>query len=557
MILTIMAINPIQQRDEIIKRMEKEQYQILVIGGGITGAGIARDAALRGLKVALVEKADFARGTSSRSSKLIHGGLRYLEHLQFRLVSEALRERKVQWKVAPHLVHPLQFVIPIFKGYKPNKLEIRAGLWLYDILALTTNYKRHSFISAEDALKKVPTLKKDILEGAGIYYDFQMNDARLCLENVLSAAEYGADVLNYAEVIGFKNNNNKPTAAVVHDVITGKSFEITAEVFINATGPWIDQLCQLQNPNSRSKVVWAKGVHIIAPKLPGEDVATVMPTKDKRIIFTIPWFGYTLIGTTDTPYEGDLDNPKVTEDDVNYLLEHVNYFHENANLTKDDILATFAGVRPLILKDSRRKTADVRTADLSREDKIYVEADGHFISIGGGKYTTYRKMAQRITDKVIKIHKFKADRCRTHKIPLPGGKVDNWESFMKEEIQKLSIHWNIPEKVAKNLIHTYGTRIETIIEYLKEQPELNEPLSPDSIVIKAEVLHSFKFEMAVTLEDFLRRRTLLWSVPGRGLNELPSIKELLVKYVGWTEEQFEAEASAYEQVIKPLWTKKE
>ncbi len=552
-----MDIAPLQQRSEIIHRMEKEQHDVLVIGGGITGAGIARDAALRGLKVALVEKADFARGTSSRSSKLIHGGLRYLEHLQFRLVSEALRERKTQWRVAPHLVRPLQFVIPIFKGFKPNKFQIRAGLWLYDILAFTTNYKRHSFINAEKTIKKVPTLKKDLLKGAGIYYDFQMNDARLCLENILSAVEHGASVLNYAMVVDFKNENGRPIVAVVRDVLTGRTFNVAARVFINATGPWIDQLCMLQNPKAKQKVLWAKGVHIIVPKLPGEDVATVMPTRDKRVMFTIPWFGHTLIWTTDTPYDGDLDNPVVTEDDINYLLEHVNFFHEGANISKDDILASFAGVRPLILKDSSKDASEVRTADLSREDKIYVEADGHFISIGGGKYTTYRKMAQRIVDKVVKIHKFKVGKCKTRDVPLPGGKISDWESFLQDETQKLVIHWNLPERIARNLIHTYGARIESLLEFLREDPELNEPLSPDSIVIKAEVLHAFKFEMAITLEDFLRRRTILWSLPGQGVNELESMKELLISHVGWTEDQFHQEAEAYKRTIRPLWVKAE
>lgn len=550
-----MDINPVQQRKEIIKRMEKEHYQVLVIGGGITGAGIARDAALRGIKVALVEKNDFAQGTSSRSSKLIHGGLRYLEHLQFRLVSEALRERKVQWKVAPHLVQPLQFVIPIFKGFKPSKLEIRAGLWLYDILALFSNYKRHSFINAKETIKKVPTIRKDILKGAGLYYDFQMDDARLCLENILSAAESGADVLNHAMVIDFKNDNGKPVAAKIRDMVTGNTFEVSADVFINATGPWIDQLCKLQDPNAKSKVVWAKGVHVIVPRLPGEEVATVMPTRDKRVMFTIPWHGYTLIGTTDTPFEGDLDEPRVTEDDIDYLLEHVNYFHEGANITKNDIIATFAGVRPLILKDSKKSGTETRTADLSREDKIYVEASGHFISIGGGKYTTYRKMAQRVVDKVVKIHKLKVGKCKTHEVPLPGGNVNNWESFEGEEVQKLMVHWNIPKTIAQSLVRTYGARIHTIIEYLKELPELNEPLSPRSIVIKAQVLHAFRFEMAVTLSDFIRRRTLLWSMPGQGINELPTIKELLIKHVGWTEEQFDAEADAYKRMVTPLWSK--
>ncbi len=551
--MSLLTINTIQQRNETIKTMEKEHYQILVIGGGITGAGIVRDAALRGLKVALVEKSDFAQGTSSRSSKLIHGGLRYLEHLQFRLVSEALRERKIQWQVAPHLVEPLPFLIPIFHGFKPRKSEIRAGLWLYDLLAFFRNYKRHTFINANETLKKSPTLRDDKLKGAGLYYDFQMNDARLCLENILAAKDLGADVLNYAMVTGFVNDNGKPVAAIVRDMITEKEFKISADVFVNATGPWIDHLCKLQDPNTEKKVVWAKGVHIFVPKLPGENVATVLPTKDKRVMFTIPWHGFTLIGTTDTTYEGDLDDPRVTEDDVDYLLEHVNYFHEKANITKDEIFASFAGVRPLILKESRKEGPE-RTADLSREDKIYVEAKGYLITIGGGKYTTYRKMAQRVVDKVIKLHKFKADKCRTHKVPLPGGDVGNWESFVREETQKLSIHWNIPKDIALNLIRTYGARTEMIVEYLRELPDLTQPLSPQSKTIRAEVLHAFRNEMAVTLSDFLRRRTLLWSFPGQGINELQSIKDLLIEHGGWTEKQFNDEAETYKKSILPLWT---
>lgn len=379
-----------------IEKIATREYELLVIGGGINGAGIANIAARHGIKVLLLEKGDFASGTSSKSTKLIHGGLRYLENLEFGLVRESLKERYIQLKAAPHLVKPLRFIIPVYKKDKRPLWLMHLGVSLYDRLAGKYVIKPHSKLSAQDVLREEPLLKKEGLLGGVAYFDAQMDDTRLCLENVLCAQESGADAENYVEVVSFIKEKGRAVAVEARDKLTGAIIRVKAKKIICAVGPWANILLKMDDPQAKDMIRVTKGVHIVYSKQLSHNALLIPSDRDGRVFFIIPWEGHSLIGTTDTDYAGSPDEVKPDNGDINYLLEGAKRVFPQEEFTKENIVNAFAGLRPLL----QRKGSP---SNISRRHLIFKTRSG-IIFVIGGKYTTYRKIAYDCLNRFMKIN---------------------------------------------------------------------------------------------------------------------------------------------------------
>ncbi|HEY6040073.1 MAG TPA: glycerol-3-phosphate dehydrogenase/oxidase, partial [Kofleriaceae bacterium] len=393
-------------------------YDLVVIGGGITGAGIARDAALRGMKVGLFEKSDFASGTSSKSSKLIHGGLRYLEHGEIRLVFESVSERSVQMKVAPHLVRPLPFLIPIYKGVRPGFEIMNVGLWIYDSLALFRVPRVHkAFRGTAAALELEPQLRPAGLRGAFEYYDCATDDARLVLENALDAIALGAECHTYTEVVRFERNaERRITGVAVRDRLTGKEWSVQARAVVLAAGAWTDEMIQrFELPITRPLLRRTKGVHIVLPRerLPLARAITLISPVDGRVMFALPWRERSVLGTTDTDYDGTADDVAANADDVKYLCDSGNGYFPGANLAPSDVIATWAGLRPLIAPPPKTEEG-VDESAVSREHEVFTRHDG-LVIIAGGKLTTYRRMAREAVGRTLDLLRDLGDEPVNHK----------------------------------------------------------------------------------------------------------------------------------------------
>lgn len=489
-------------------------FDLIVIGGGITGAGIARDASLRGLKVALFEKNDFAWGTSSRSSKLAHGGFRYLEQYEFGLVMESLRERLTLMRIAPHNVHPLPFYIPVFKGEKPPAYLFRLGLIAYEYFSLGKRVGGHKWYSPKKAFKMFPTIRQEGLKGVGRYFDCNMNDARLCLENILATNELGSICLNYCSVTNFLKENGKITGVKVTDQETGNEFEVKAKIVVNASGPWSDLTKSLDDSSSKKRLANAKGVHIIIPRIFEENKAIGIPLKDGRVVFVLPFKDkYTMIGTTDTFYEGDLENVVCDRDEAQYLIDVYNGFFPGQKVQFSDIRSTYAGVRPLVFDEKHGASS----SDVSREHKIFHDQSG-LITIVGGKFTTYRRMGKRITDLIVKELKKEKNlpsnvqKCLTDKIPLPGGRIPdkkNWQNYEDVTSEELVNNYTIDMRTAIHLLRSYGTNTEHVLNIAKENELYYDKLLPDEPYIYAEVVYAIHNEYCLHMVDFFWLRTFL------------------------------------------------
>lgn len=391
--------------------LQKTTFDLLIIGGGINGAGIARDASSRGLKVALVEKNDFASGTSSKTTKLIHGGIRYLEQFNFKLVFESCQERYLLLRLVPHLVKPLKFIIPIYKDSPRGMFKINIGTMLYDFLAGKRCIRRRQILTAQEILEKEPSLSSNGLKGGVLYYDAQMDDVKLCLANILSAQKNGAITFNYLEATGFIEEEGKLNKVEVKDSSTSERFIIIAKAVVNSTGPWVDKVCKLDNPGAKEMLRPTKGVHLVYPKILNEHAVLLSHRGDKRVFFVIPWQGASLIGTTDTDYAGSLDNIEITEEDIDYLIGETKKTFSNLDIKKEKIISTFAGLRPLIYQGNKKSWTT------SREHLIWQSQSG-LISVAGGKYTTYRKLSEEVVDFVFKYLKLKKESCTTGRTPL-------------------------------------------------------------------------------------------------------------------------------------------
>lgn len=520
-----------------LERFQREVFDVLIIGGGITGAGLALDAAARGLKTALVEKRDFAAGTSSRSTKLIHGGLRYLEQFDVALVREALLERSVLARIAPHQTEAFPFVIPIYADRRRNydhPLMMRAGLFLYDLLAGRQNFAKHRRLSREEALNLAPQLDPKGLKGAFLYYDALTNDSRLVIEIIKAAHQHGAAIANYSNVEHYlRDAEGKITGARVVDELSGERIELRARVTINATGVWMEEMIRLDGntvEGLKKKLRPAKGIHLtIAANRLRVDAAWLIPSlTGHRFYFVVPWEGRVNIGTTDTDYSGGKDFPQAEPDEIAEILNAINSYFPEANLDPSDVISAWAGLRPLISDANAKDTTKV-----SRKEEMIETADG-LISIGGGKLTTYRAMAEHGIDLALKRLGKSADNRTTKDIPISGGEMSRVE--LDQTAKQLASHYNLPMDVTRHLAFSYGSNFDALVRLMLDDERLREPLVTGLPHVKAELVYAARHEMAVSLTDALTRRTRLAMLAGAASLEIaPVAAELMATELGWDE----------------------
>jgi glycerol-3-phosphate dehydrogenase len=534
-------------RTAALQRLGDEAFDLLVIGGGITGAGVALDAASRGLKTALVEKEDFGAGTSSESSKLVHGGLRYLQQYEIGLVFQSLAERQILLANAPHLVEEQKFVIPLFgKGGAVDRARASTyslGLWMYDLMGGFRIGHLHGRISADEVHAHLPTLRTDRLVAGFLYYDAHADDARLTLEIVRTAASYGAVAVNHAPVTALvKDAPGRVQGATVAPADSSRGpIAVQAEVVVSATGVWTDRIGELDGTATRVTRP-AKGIHIAVPntKLPC-DAAVVLPSpRDRRTVFVIPWADKTYVGTTDTDYRGDLDDPGVSREDVDYLLEAVNAAVSEP-LTVEDVTGTWSGLRPLLAPSpGRRRAPSERTADLSRRHRVMVSSSG-LVTITGGKLTTYRKMAADTVRIVFRRLDRPRVRCRTKHLPLVG--ADNNAEL---RTPGAAARHGLDEERFEHLRSRYGNELGAVLALAAERPELGQPLASDLPFLGAEAVYAVRHEMATTIEDVLSRRmrVLFFDARAAAAAARP-VAELIAPELGWDERRTEDEVTRF------------
>ena len=543
------------------------QFDVIVIGAGINGAGIARDAAMRGLKVLLLDKGDIGGGTSSWSTRLIHGGLRYLEHGEFRLVRESLRERSCLLNICPHLVRPLPLLMPVYEKARRGWWTIRAGMIAYDALSLTKSLPNkslpgHRMLSLAETLQQVPALNPDGLRGAAVYFDAQVEFAeRLVLENVLSAVAHSATVLTYARVeklivengaargVEFTREGRCSDPTVMDDSEAARHAAY-AGIVINAAGPWVDQVLTESNANSPRLIGGTKGSHLIVAPFPGAPATAIYveAETDGRPFFIIPWNSKYLIGTTDIRYEGDLDDVQITGDEVDYLLRETNRVFPIARLTREQILYTYSGVRPLPF------TGDKHAQGITRQHFIRAHPTlrGLF-SIVGGKLTTYRSLAEQTVDLVQKRLPSHSDggslarsfECATNRDPLPGAATADFDTFCAD----FKKHSFLPEATNDRLLRIYGTRVSLLLNLIAEDASLAKVFDPETGALSAEVVFAFGHELATTLADCLLRRTMVGLNSSRGLSAVEATGAIARKYLGWSERCVEQEIIAYRDEV--------
>ena len=522
-------------RADALRRLTSEDFDVLVVGGGITGVGVALDATTRGLRTALIDKGDLASGTSSKSSKLVHGGIRYLQQKEVRLVYEALAERQVLRKTAPHLVHVLPFLLPVFTkdGLLPRKLARLLGtmMWMYDVTGGARIGKLHKRISTDEAIAYMPTLPRERLAGSYVYYDAQTDDARLTLAIARTAADHGATIANYATLTGLRKEGGRISGARIE--ADGNEFDVRARCVVNATGVWADDVRALDEGANPSSIRPAKGIHITVPwNLVRNKIAAVVPVpKDRRSVFVVPWgdqgngeFTFTYIGTTDTDYDGPLDEPQCTPEDIEYLLRAINA-SSTSTITEADVLGTWAGLRPLV-KDAGSE----RTADLSRRHSVTRSAGG-VVTVTGGKLTTYRRMSADAVDDVVELLG-RGGKSRTKHLSLHGASG-----------------WNAPDLPA-HLTSRFGGDARRVLALVREDPALGEPAIPGLDYWKAEVVYAARDEMAITLDDVLSRRTRARLLArDASLDAAPEIAALMAAELGWDADEQQRQVAHYRALV--------
>lgn len=530
-------------RKSILERMAREEFDLLVIGGGITGAGLARDAALRGLRVALAEKEDFGYGTSSRSSKLVHGGIRYLAQGDLAMVRESARERKALRKIAPHLVHPLPFVFPVYHG--DSLAFYRTGFFLFDRLAGSTPADRHQVLTPTQVRTWAPGLR-DPLTGGFLYGEYLTDDSRFTMENALSAAAHGAAVANHLRVTALRQREGQVVGAEVEDVLTGDRFAISAHVVVNATGPWAEQTllgCGMDTPKP---LLLSKGIHLLFPasRLPLGG-AVVLKSPGGAEGFAIRRWDYVYVGTTDVVHPGEIDRPVADEEAVVHLLTMAQECFPEAGLTADDIITTWAGVRPLIAQPGKGPR------ETSRHDEIWQIKPG-LLTVAGGKLTTYRAMANRIMEQVARaLGRPLGDGRRTAEVPLPNAPEDGNDEGYRCRAFGLLADRQVDDRTAERLAWLYGTAVDRLLRYGEEDPEWLLPLAPGTPALRGEVRLAVEQEMAQTLEDFMdRRAALLMFSDDQGQAAAPEAAQIMGDLLGWSDERRAAELANYRTIVR-------
>ncbi|MDK4060364.1 glycerol-3-phosphate dehydrogenase/oxidase [Staphylococcus pseudintermedius] len=493
------------KRDTVKKRMQNEAYDLIVVGGGITGAGIALDATARGMKVALVEMQDFAQGTSSRSTKLVHGGLRYLKQLQVGVVAETGKERAIVYENGPHVTTPEWMLLPMHKGGTFGKFSTSIGLAMYDRLAGVKKSERKKMLSKKETSAKEPLVKQDGLKGGGYYVEYRTDDARLTIEVMKKAAEQGADIMNYAKVTNFLyDNKEKVNGVAVVDRLGNETFEIKGKKVVNATGPWVDEVRSADYSKNNKQLRLTKGVHVVIDqsKFPLRQAVYFDTEKDGRMIFAIPRKGKAYVGTTDTFYNNDKSKPLVNQEDRDYLVDAINYMFPTVHITDADIESTWAGVRPLIFEEGKDPS------EISRKDEIW-EGKSGLLTIAGGKLTGYRHMALEIVDLVEKRlkqeYKLKFKEVDTKHIPISGGDVGgsaNFEQFIEDKVAAAKA-MNLDTDLARRLATKYGSNVDDLFAIAQAAQHQNTGLPLELYV---ELVYGVQNELVVKPTDFLVRR---------------------------------------------------
>lgn len=534
------------QRSSYLEEMSSKELDLLVIGGGITGAGIALDAQVRGINTGLIEMQDFGSGTSSRSTKLVHGGLRYLKQLEIKLVAEVGKERAIVYENAPHVTTPELMLLPIIEGGTYGKFSTSIGLKIYDFLAGVKNTERRFMLNRQQTFEREPLLRKDKLRGSGVYVEYKTDDARLTLETIKEAVARGVLAVNYAKADEFIYENKKLIGVRVIDQISGKSVEVRAKKIVNATGPWVDTMRDKDNSKKGKYLHLTKGVHLVfdQSRFPLKQAIYFDTENDGRMMFAIPRGNKTYVGTTDTYYNGDIANPRMTIKDRDYIIAAVNYMFPDVKLTIKDIESSWAGLRPLIHEEGKS------ASEISRKDEIFF-SDSGLISIAGGKLTGYRKMAEKIVNIVCKdlgINK----SCTTINIKLSGGNIGGSKNLMNFLDKKINegVELGLTTEEARKLANLYGSNINRVYEIIQlmrndaEQHQL--PLS-----LFASLVYGIEEEMVVTPMDFFNRRTgaiffnidlvLQWKDP---------VLEYMRKRFNWSEEDFKLHKNKTEEEIE-------
>jgi glycerol-3-phosphate dehydrogenase len=549
-------------RDRHLARATGLHFDLLVVGGGITGAGVARDAARRGLRVLLVDQGDLAQGTSSRSSKLVHGGLRYLEHGQIGLVFESVSERRILMEIAPHLVRPLPFLFPVYRQQGRSPLVLGAGMWLYDGLSLFRSPQLHRRLSRADILNEEPTLAREGLRSAELYYDCGTDDGRLTLETALDAVEWGATLLTWCRWEAFLHHpSGRIVGARLRDRLTDQLLEVSISAAVNATGPWTDMTLALCAPRPTRLLRPTKGVHIVVDRerLPVRYATVMVHPKDRRVLFAIPWGERTYLGTTDTDWNGDPDLVAADRDDVGYLLEAAEAFFPERKLREDDVLATWAGLRPLLSQEG------IAESSVSREHRVLVDLDG-LVTVAGGKLTTYRRMAAEVVERVLDVLRLSGhdpgplEAPMTDREALPG--AVGWPEGEVPAIGASSLEATILGRLAASvqdrsrgrlgpdtarlLVETLGMRARDLADACARDPLLAEPLLPGRPECLGQVLWAVEREEAQRLQDVLiRRLNLFFKDEEQGLGCADAVSRAMARSLDWSEARRLAEVEDY------------
>lgn len=546
-----MANHSSHKRAQTIQALQQKELDLLVIGGGITGAGISLDATKRGMNTGLIEMQDFGAGTSSRSTKLVHGGLRYLKQFEVGLVAEVGKERAIVYENGPHVTTPEWMMLPFYKGGTFGPLSTNIGLRVYDFLAGVKRQERRKMFKPKTALEKEPLLQPEGLKGAGYYVEYKTDDARLTIEVLKKSVELGTNALNYVKATDFLYDENGHICGVVaKDQVSKQTFEIRAKQVINATGPWVDEIRDKDGSKQGKTLQLTKGVHLVF----SQDVfplhqAIYFDTPDKRMIFAIPRGDKTYVGTTDTTYESDISHPDVTKEDRDYLLHAINDMFPSLSLTAEKIDSSWAGVRPLISEEGKDPS------EISRKDEIFVSASG-LISMAGGKLTGYRKMAEQAVNKVVATIQKKSgilfEKSSTIHLPLSGGDVGGSKGFLtyKKEQATIGESLGIPRKEAEKLVQQYGSNVEIIFAlYSKHQQDAEkEDIDP---VVLATLIYAIDYELAYTPLDYFVRRTgeMFFNI-----EKVETQKEGVIAYMSkaleWTSEEESHYKSKLEETYK-------
>jgi glycerol-3-phosphate dehydrogenase len=531
----------LEQRDAAILALGKEEFDVLVIGGGVTGAGAALDAASRGLKVALVEARDLASGTSSRSSKLIHGGLRYLEQYDFKLVREALHERELMVStLSPHLVKPVGFLYPLHEKAK-DRAYVGAGLALYDVLR---GFQRalpwHKHMSQKKIAEIAPSLRQDIVTGAVKYYDAQVDDARHTMSIIRTARRHGATIATRISVDELIKDGKRVVGAIVIDTVTGKKIKVSAKSVVMCAGIWSDEMHAKFEITPGYGVTMSKGVHIVVPGDAIKSNTGIILKTAISVLFLIPWGDKWIVGTTDTPYDGDRAHPYATIEDVQYILDQANKVLE-PQLKREEIIGVYAGLRPLVA--NKKGSA---TTKLSREHTTDRSAPG-FVSIAGGKYTTYRIMGRDAIDLAVTDLGQTVNQSCTEKLPLVG--ADGYFALVQQAAQ-IAGEFGLDQKTVVHLLDRYGSLISEVLQLITEDKKLAQPLAPGLPYLRAEIVYSVSHEGAMSVDDVISRRTrLAFEAPNAAIDLADDIANLIAPYLGWGAKEKKASIAEYKAQV--------